>query len=293
METVRQVRNRSSTASKPAESILTARSDAGAITPLAGFGQFPFTNITEYPMFQKMIKAAALSAAFALAAAHPAYAASFSYTETGDAGDLVTGAAQAVTGNAGDTVAAIKGSLGLTAGISEADAFKIYISAPSAFSASTTGFVPGSNSFDSELFLFGLDGKGIVMNDDDSVSGGSQSAILAGNSFTASLTPGYYYLLITGSSKNPSSAGGLIFPNTTDFSVDPTGIYGPTGAGGASAISGFSGSSNEGGAYSIALTGVTIAAVAVPEPSTLCLGLAGGLMLFGLSRRRQGKTAAQ
>ena len=232
-----------------------------------------------------MITTALLSAGLALGAANPAFAAS--YTEVGDPGDLVSGAAQAVTGAAGETITSIKGALSLTAGISEGDAYKIYINSPSTFSASTTGFVPGSNSLDSQLFLFTLSGVGIVGNDDDGLSGGSQSAIPAGTSFVSSLTPGYYILLITGSGQNPTSSGGLIFPSWT-AGADPTGVYGPTGPGGSLAISSFGGSSNEGGAYSIALTGVTTSAVsAVPEPSSVCLGLAGGLALLVMRRRRQ------
>lgn len=226
---------------------------------------------------------AALAVGLALGASHAAFAGS--YTEVGDAGDIVTGAAQLVSGTAGEKVTAIKGSLSSSAGITEADAFEIYINSPSTFSASTVGFTPGVNSFNTQLFLFSLDGKGIVANDDDA-SGGEQSAIPAGNSFTSALTPGYYILLISGDGKNPANSGGLIFPNWTDGS-DSTGVYGPTGSGGALAISSFGGSSNDGGAYSITLTGVTAGPVAaVPEPGTLGLGLLGGLALMVYRRRR-------
>ena len=242
-------------------------------------------------MAQKMIKAAAV-AGFVLAAG-AAVASPISYTEVGDAGDLVNGTVQTVTGAAGSTVTSIKGALTATAGITDGDAFKIYISAPSAFSASTTGFTPGVNNFDSELFLFNLNGTGIVTNDDDPGGSGSASAITAGNPFTAGLSAGFYYLLITGQGMNPNSAGGLIFPNWTDGTTDPTGLYGPNA--GATAINGFAGSSNDGGAYSIALTGVSIApaAATLPEPGTLGLGLTAGLVLLALVRRRDGGAGAQ
>ena len=242
-------------------------------------------------MAQKMIKAAAL-AGFVLAAANAALATPISYTETGDAGDLVTGTVQTVTGAAGSTVSSIKGALTANSGgITDGDAFKIYISAPSTFSASTTGFKPGVNAFDSELFLFNLDGTGIAMNDDDPAGSGEASAI--DSSLTGGLSAGYYYLLITGQGMNPTSAGGLIFPSWTDGTTDPTGVYGPNA--GATAINGFAGSSDQGGAYSIALTGVSIApAVAtVPEPGTLWLGLTAGLTLLAAVRRRPGKPDAQ
>jgi hypothetical protein len=244
--------------------------------------KFSLTDVTlATAAWRPAIRTAVLSAGLALAGAHSAFAGS--YAETGDAGDIVSGTPQLVTGNPGDNITSIVGSLTLTAGISEADAFKIYIDSPSTFSATTTGFAPGMNNFDTQLFLFTLGGVGIVGNDDDTASGSAQSTLPAGSSFTSALAPGYYYLLITGSGKFPASAGGVIFQNWTDGTTDPTGVYGPTGPGGGLAISSFGGSSNEGGAYSIALTGVSIAAV--PEPSSLALGLAGALVLMARRRR--------
>ena len=234
--------------------------------------------------FRPALKTVALSAALVLASATSAFAGT--YAETGDAGDIVNAAPQLVTASPGDIISAITGTLSLTAGISEGDAYKIYISSPTTFSATTTGFAPGVNNFDSQLFLFTLGGIGIVGNDDDTASGSAQSTIPAGSSFTASLAPGYYYLLITGSGQFPASSGGVIFNNWTDGTSDPTGVYGPTGPGGASAISSFGGASNEGGAYSIALTGVAVVS-AVPEPASLALGIAGALMLVARRRSRR------
>lgn len=202
------------------------------------------------------------------------------YAETGDAPDLPTGA-QVISGTAGTPLTAITGSLTLTNGISESDMFEIYISSASAFSASTAGFVAGANNFDSQIFLFDATGKGVV-GDDDNASGGAQAAIPA-NSFNGAA--GLYYILISGSGRYAASSTGLIFPNFTDGTTDPTTTVGPTGPGGANAISGYTGSSNEGGNYSIALTGAQF--VAVPEPSTfaaIATGL-GGLTLV-LRRRR-------
>ena len=230
-----------------------------------------------------LIKTAVLAAGLILGS-HSASAGS--YSESGDAGNGIGGNAQLATGNPGDAISSITGALTLSAGISEADAFQIYIDSPSTFSATTTAFAPGVNNFDTQLFLFTLDGVGIVGNDDDTASGGPQSTIPAGSSFTSSLAPGYYYLLITGSGNFPASSGGLIFNNWTDGTTDPTGVYGPTGPGGASALSSFGGNSNEGGAYSITLTGVSVPVSAVPEPASLALGIAGALVLMARRRRR-------
>ncbi len=203
------------------------------------------------------------------------------YTETGDAGDLLP-AAQIAAGVAGTPLTAINGSLTLTNGISDSDLFQIVISSPTAFSASTTGFVAGRNSFDTQIALFTSTGLGVVTND-DAAAGGSQSTIAAGS---VSLPAGTYYLLISGSGRYATSAGGLIFPNYTDGTTDPSGTYGPTGAGGTGTLSGYTGNSNEGGAYSIALTGAQLVPAAVPEPSSLAAiatGLGGLLMVL---RRR-------
>ena len=165
--------------------------------------------------------------------------------------------------------------------------FQIFISNPAAFSASTLTLSPGGvNGFDTQLFLFNSLGLGIVANDDNPSGSGSQSSIPAGNSFTMTLAPGIYYLLIDGSGRYPVSQNGLIFPNFTSNNADPTVVYGPTGPGGALPINGFTGNSSEGGKYSIALTGAQF--VVVPEPSTV-VAIASGLtlLLFASHRRRR------
>lgn len=194
------------------------------------------------------------------------------YTETGDAGDLPA-TAQIVTGPANTALTLLTGALTLTNGISDSDMFQIYVSDPAAFAASNTGFFAGSNNFDSQIFLFNAAGRGVVGND-DAASGGSQSSIAAGS--ISGLQMGVYYLLISGSSRYAVSSGGLIFPNLNDGTTDPTATVGPTGPGGALPISGYNGSSNDGGNYRITLAGAQF--VVVPEPGTyafVLVGLAG------------------
>jgi hypothetical protein len=218
----------------------------------------------------------------------PAHAAA--YTEVGDAGDL-PGTVQVVSGAANTALTAINGTITATNGISEGDMYQIFISSPTTFSATTTGFVIGANDFDTQLFLFTVAGKGIIANDDDGNSGGSQSTLPVG-SFT--LGAGVYDLLITGTGRNPGNASGAIFPSFVDGS-DPSLVYGPTGPGGASAFTTYVGNSGENGKYSIALTGAQFVAAAVnttvPEPSTIAI-FAAGIPLLVVSRRRRAARAS-
>ena len=223
------------------------------------------------------------------------------YTETGDAGDLPA-TAQIVSGTAGTALTSLSGALTLTNAISDSDMFEINISNPGAFSAATTAFVAGANNFDTQLAVFTLTGAGVVTND-DAANGGSQSSIAAGSP-VASFAAGNYYLLISGSGRYAVSSGGLIFPNYTDgttdptgtpgavgvhlWATDPTGTYGPTGPGGTGVISGYSGNSNEAGNYVIALTGAQfVPAVVVPEPGAYACVLVGAAGLVLITRIRR------
>lgn len=165
-------------------------------------------------------------------------------------------------------------------GLSEAgDVYKIYISDPANFSASTLSLAGGRNGFDTQLFLFNLDGTGIASNDDHAP--GPNSQLPAGNPLYSGLAAGYYYLVVDGSGSYPaiSNNGTAIFPDNP-----PTGIYGPSQS--SAVFGGYNGSSTEGGSYSIALTGASIAVV--PEPaSTSLLFVAGGAGFTWLLRKRR------
>ena len=214
---------------------------------------------------------------------------SATYTETGDAGDLPS-TAQVVSGPAGTPLTAISGATTLTNNTSDSDMFEIYINSPSTFSASMTAFIAGQNNFDSQLSLFSVaTAQGVVSDDDDPVSGASQANIPAG-SLGASSLAGYYFLVISGSGRYATGSSGLIFPNFTDGMTDPTVVQGPTGPGGSSAINGYTGTSNEGGNYTIVLNGAQFVPSAIPEPRAYAYLLAGAAGLVIITHARRNRT---
>lgn len=196
------------------------------------------------------------------------------YNEVGDAGEL-TATAQTVSG-AGQ-LDAVRGSLaGPVRPGDLADLFVIHLTAGIVFSATTTASSLAFNNFDTTLYLFDMAGTGLFASDDDVDVGGSQSTI---SGFTPLLS-GLYYLGISGTGYNPLSAGGQIFPSLLGGTQ-----FGPTGPGGGDALSGWSSTSNEFGAYEIRLSGAE-AVTSVPEPSgALLAGLALGAAALGRRRR--------
>ena len=158
--------------------------------------------------------------------------------------------------------------------------YQITIAYPSTFTASTNFFVVGANNFDSQISLFTTAGIGIASND-DAASGGSQSTL------KVTLAAGTYDLLISGSGRYGISSGGLIFPNYTDGTTDPSSTVGPTGPGGASPLIAYTGATNEGGAYNISLSALP---AAVPEPSSLAAVASGIGGLALMLRRRRSKS---
>ena len=224
-------------------------------------------------MHHKRLLTLTLGAAAGLAAlASPGTLHAFIYVETPDAGQTLATAAGPSSAFAGQPLTAITGSIATGA---DADLYRIFITNPATFSASTVG----GSSLDTSLFLFDLNGRAIIANDD--ASGFSfQSSLAAGNATLSALGAGVYYLGISLSGNEPvNSANQYLFTQglTTDVRTAAAGLNPTT-------LATFNGNfaTSETGAYGITLTSAT----AVPEPSTWALAGVGALALgVALARR--------
>jgi hypothetical protein len=183
------------------------------------------------------------------------------WTEIGDAGAL-PGTAQAITGSG--PLLSITGTMNDP----DVDMYQICIYDPAGFSAYATGWDP-------QLFLFDHSGMGVYANDDGGT--GWDAFLPAGDTYSPT-APGMYYLAISEWDLDAYSIGGLIFP-TTPFDL----AQGPTGPGGGSPVSSWSGGTWEvGGDYRIELTG----AAPIPAPGAILLGSIGVSLVGWLRRRR-------
>lgn len=121
------------------------------------------------------------------------------YTEGGDVGHQ--GVLRAEACFAGGALTRINGSLDAS---DRADAYIIRVTNGAGFSAATTGLA----SFDTQLFLFYMDGSGLVSNDDFGAPGVRTSNITTG------IANGYYILAISRYDDEPVDAAGVpIFSN--------------------------------------------------------------------------------
>ena len=156
------------------------------------------------------------------------------WTESGDAPDLLPG--QETSGSGALTQ--IDGNHDAN----DADLYKITISDAGTFSATTVG----GTSLDTQLFLFDSNGMGISHNDDDPQGGGLQSRITG--VFVPG--PGVYYLAVSTWNMDPNSTGGLIF-QSTPFNIE----HPADGPGAGSPLLNWTPGGTTAGTYSIFLTG--------------------------------------
>lgn len=221
---------------------------------------------------------AALCAAALLLLA-PALARAQVYIETSDVGATL---ASASTVYGSGSITAITGSL--SDGY-DVDLFKIDITAPSLFSATTFNSVTNA-FFDTQLYLFDSAGHAIVGNDD--ASGTTLNSTLSVGSI-GNLASGIYYLAVSQSGNNPTnSVSQLLF---TGYSADTTStltasvLANPTTLGGWTSGTSFPDS----GAYQISLTGVV--GIAVPEAATSAAAFGAFALAASLWLRRRRSVA--
>ncbi|GJQ30132.1 MAG: hypothetical protein HBSAPP03_20160 [Phycisphaerae bacterium] len=144
----------------------------------------------------------------------------------------------------------------------DTDMFEIEICDLFNFSASTVGA-----SFDTQLFLFNLDGTGVSFNDDAS---GTASIITFG--FVPG--PGRYLLAITRYNRDPVDEAGQLLWNNTPFNVERA----PDGPGMFNPVASWTGVTTAAGAYRINLTGACFPNLAPPcDPDVNCDGSANGI----------------
>lgn len=187
----------------------------------------------------------------------------------GDAGDLA-GTAQMTAG---------VGALNVITGDYEAngiDLFAIRIADPAGFAA----LYVTPTTFDTQMYLFDINGNGVAFNDDRS---GLLSGLMGSDTFTSNgsgtlagvLVAGDCYLLgVSRYNRDPRDAGNLaIFPNTF------TGVHGPIP--GSGSLAAWANATTAGGAYAIELRGVEYC---VPAPGAAALLGLGGLIA---GRRRR------
>ncbi|MCA9290868.1 MAG: hypothetical protein KDA25_07055 [Phycisphaerales bacterium] len=175
-------------------------------------------------------------------------------------------------------------SSGPLAGADFEDMYVIQIVDPAGFSAQT---VAPNSTFNTQLWLFSIDGTGLLANDDVSVGDPLSRLLPMSNDGSGAQVsvPGNYLLAITGFNNDPSSDEGPIF-NVPD----QTEISGPDGPGGLSPITAWN-EFGETGDYLIVLTGCAGvgAPTSVPLMSTpVTAALIGAFVVGGgmLLRRR-------
>ncbi len=224
-----------------------------------------------------MARFAAVLLTVAMAAQPATAVASSIWAEVGDAGQL-TSTAQVPVGSGPLTT--ITGELSFF----DVDVFEIVVTGGGNFSATASGASP--LFLNPELFLFDSQGLGVYANDDAFPPGGSPGeALLPANNALTPIAPGIYFLAVSTFFLEPVSSSGAIFPCV---GCNPTAVVGPTGPGGGSSLTGWSGFPFYAGSYTLTLTGAEVPSQTstVPEPATVSL-LGLGLASIGARRWRQ------
>jgi hypothetical protein len=155
--------------------------------------------------------------------------------EQGDAGDLPETSQSTPSG----ALSVIDGVLDAD----DVDMYAIYLSNPAAFTATTVG----GASFDTQLWLFGPDGKGVAFNDDSS---GTLSTIDNSSGCLTGRPAGVYYLAISRYNRDALGCQNQLIWNNTPFST----VRCPDGPDQLYRVNGWLGTTSAGGVYTISLT---------------------------------------
>lgn len=190
------------------------------------------------------------------------------WIEVGDAGETLA-TAQTTSSPATSISGSLYANPNGPGQLDYVDIYRIYVGAPTYLTISTGTGAAADAINDPVLYLFGQDGRGVVMNDDDGVNG-SQSSIAPLN---ATYLPGFYYVAIAFAGLEPLNLAGLsLFDAFGSFGVissDPLASW--TG-------SPLTTNFDIPGAYTLSLNNV-------PVPSGLLL-LVPGLLGLGAIRRK-------
>jgi hypothetical protein len=190
------------------------------------------------------------------------------WIEVGDAGETLA-TAQTTSSPATSISGSLYANPNGPGQLDYVDIYRIYVGAPAYLTISTGTGAAADAINDPVLYLFGQDGRAIVMNDDDGVNG-SQSSIAPLN---ATYLPGFYFVAIAFAGLEPLNlAGTSVFDAFGGFGVlssDPLASW--TGA---PLTTNF----DIPGAYTLSLNNV-------PVPSGLLL-LVPGLLGLGAIRRK-------
>jgi len=173
------------------------------------------------------------------------------HNEAGDAGDVPETAQNTGTAACDASLLQINGSLSL----SDVDMYVICIPNPALFSATTFG----GATFDTQLWLFDQNGRGVTFNDDTPPGGQGTHSTITGQFVPA---PGTYYLAISRYNRDALNCNDLLIWRNTPHGAERR----PDGPGAAERIQSWIGVTTGGVSYNISLIGARTAVRTSPRP---------------------------
>jgi len=166
-------------------------------------------------------------------------------SESGDAGNLPSTAQDLGSG-------AVTSIFGSFTGGADVDVYRVCLTDGASFSAGTVA----ATSLDTQLFLFGADGRGVYSNDDAGI--GVRGSRLPSEHRFSPAGPGEYFIAVSSFNNDPQSDAGEIFPDIFSSSLYPDGVVNAAGVGAGEPIVTWVGPTRgPPGLYRINLTGTT------------------------------------